>query len=46
VRLPWGSPLVQSRYIRTAWNTALATICVTVIVILNAPAPEIVYKAF
>jgi alginate O-acetyltransferase complex protein AlgI len=41
-----GSPLVQSRYIRTAWNTALATICVTVIVILNAPAPEIVYKAF
>jgi hypothetical protein len=41
-----ASPLMWSRYIRTAWSTALATVCVTVIVILNARAPEIVYRAF
>ena len=41
-----GQPLVLSRYVRTVWNTALATISIVVMLILNAPAPEIVYKAF
>jgi alginate O-acetyltransferase complex protein AlgI len=41
-----GGPVIYSRYFRTAWNTTLATICMTVILILNAPAPDIVYKVF
>jgi D-alanyl-lipoteichoic acid acyltransferase DltB (MBOAT superfamily) len=39
-------PLVLSRYIRTAWGTALAVITIVTLVISNAPAPDIVYKTF
>jgi len=37
---------VTSRYVRTAWLTALVLVTVSVTVLLNAPAPDIVYKAF
>ncbi|MBV8726431.1 MAG: hypothetical protein JO233_01490 [Candidatus Eremiobacteraeota bacterium] len=33
-------------YLRTAWYTALAVITVSVAVLLNAPAPHIIYKGF
>jgi alginate O-acetyltransferase complex protein AlgI len=39
-------PFLQSRYARTAWCTVLAVITVTTLALLNAPAPDIVYKAF
>jgi len=41
-----GAPVVTSRYVRTAWLTALVLVTVSVTVLLNAPAPDIVYKAF
>jgi D-alanyl-lipoteichoic acid acyltransferase DltB (MBOAT superfamily) len=45
--LEWnGGPLILSRYVRTAWSTALGVVSLAVAVVLNAPAPEIVYKAF
>jgi hypothetical protein len=39
-------PLLQSRYIRTVWGTALVVIATAIVVLLSAPAPDIVYKAF
>jgi D-alanyl-lipoteichoic acid acyltransferase DltB (MBOAT superfamily) len=41
-----GEPLVFSRYTRTVWNTAMAFVTISVIALLNAPAPDLVYKAF
>jgi D-alanyl-lipoteichoic acid acyltransferase DltB (MBOAT superfamily) len=41
-----GPAVLASPYARTAWYTALAVVTVSVTVILNAPAPQIVYKAF
>jgi hypothetical protein len=41
-----GRPLVLSRYGRTVWCTALVVITVITLMLLNAPAPDIVYKAF
>jgi D-alanyl-lipoteichoic acid acyltransferase DltB (MBOAT superfamily) len=41
-----GEPLVLSRYTRTVWNTAAAVIAIAVTLLMNAPAPELVYKAF
>ena len=41
-----GEPVVGSRYIRTAWLTALIVITVAVTFLFNAPAPDIVYKTF
>ena len=41
-----GAPAVTSRYVRTVWDTGLIVITVAVVVLLNAPAPDIVYKAF
>ncbi len=38
--------VVRSRYVRTAWNTALVMVTVAVIVLLDSPAPDIVYKTF
>jgi D-alanyl-lipoteichoic acid acyltransferase DltB (MBOAT superfamily) len=47
LRMSWqGGPLLLSRYVRTAWGTALAAVTVAVIVLLNSPAPDIVYKSF
>ena len=50
VRLPYsgavGPALVNSHYLRTSWVTAVAVITLLLFVVLNAPAPEIVYKAF
>lgn len=36
----------RSIYAQTAWVTAMAVLVVSVTVVLNAPAPAIVYKAF
>jgi alginate O-acetyltransferase complex protein AlgI len=41
-----GRPLLLSRYIRTAWNTALVVVSVGTVTLLNAPPPDIVYKIF
>ncbi len=41
-----GAPVVSSRYVRTAWLTAMVVVTIVVTVLLNAPAPDIVYKAF
>jgi D-alanyl-lipoteichoic acid acyltransferase DltB (MBOAT superfamily) len=41
-----GQPLVASRYVRTVWDTALLVIALVTVMLLNAPAPDIVYKAF
>ncbi len=43
----WGDqPILLSRYVRTVWSTALVVIAVAIVTLLNAPAPDIVYKAF
>ncbi len=39
-------PVLESRYTRTAWGTALVAVVVLASVVLSAPAPDIVYKAF
>jgi len=39
-------PVLYSRYLRTAWSTALVVVTVTVVVILASPAPDVVYKTF
>jgi len=41
-----GSALVESRYLRTALCTAAVAALLFTGVVLNAPAPEIVYKTF
>jgi alginate O-acetyltransferase complex protein AlgI len=46
-RVTWNQdPIVRSRYVRTAWGTALAVVTVAIIVLLESPAPDIVYKTF
>jgi D-alanyl-lipoteichoic acid acyltransferase DltB (MBOAT superfamily) len=46
-RVTWRQiPISRSRYVRTAWGTALAVVTVAVIVVLRSPAPDIVYQAF
>ncbi len=39
-------PVGQSRYIRTMAATAMVTLIAANVVLLNAPTPDIVYKAF
>jgi hypothetical protein len=39
-------PMLKSRYIRVVYATALALAAFVVIILLNQPAPEVVYKAF
>jgi len=39
-------PIVLSRYTRTAWSTALLVVSVGAVLLLNMPAPQIVYKGF
>lgn len=39
-------PVVTSLYARTVWDTAIAVISLATVMLMNAPAPEIVYKAF
>jgi D-alanyl-lipoteichoic acid acyltransferase DltB (MBOAT superfamily) len=41
-----GEPIVRSRYLRTMSVTAVLIVMVGIITLLNAPAPDIVYKAF
>jgi hypothetical protein len=41
-RQPW----FRSVYAKTAWYTVLAVITLSVTAVLNAPAPQIVYRAF
>ena len=40
------TPLLKSRYLRTASSTALAAVIWFAMAIVNAPAPENVYRAF
>jgi len=41
-----GSPVLLSRYAQTVFDTALMVAALVVVILLNAPAPDIVYKAF
>jgi hypothetical protein len=41
-----GQPLLLSRYVRTIWSTALVVIALATVLLLNTPAPDIVYKTF
>lgn len=41
-----GSPVLYSRYWRTAWVTALFVIALGVVMLSNRPAPEMIYKTF
>jgi D-alanyl-lipoteichoic acid acyltransferase DltB (MBOAT superfamily) len=41
-----GQSILQSRYTRTAWCTALVLIAITSELLIRQQAPEIVYKAF
>jgi D-alanyl-lipoteichoic acid acyltransferase DltB (MBOAT superfamily) len=41
-----GQPLLLSRYVRTIWSTALVVIALATVLLLNIPAPDIVYKTF
>jgi D-alanyl-lipoteichoic acid acyltransferase DltB (MBOAT superfamily) len=38
--------LLPPIYVRTAWYTAMIVLTLSITVVLNAPAPRIVYKAF
>ena len=40
------SPMLTSRYLRTAWATALVVFVVAFQTVMDSPAPDIVYKAF
>jgi D-alanyl-lipoteichoic acid acyltransferase DltB (MBOAT superfamily) len=42
----WSQPLLQSRYVRMVRGTALVVITAASVILLNAPAPDIVYKVF
>ena len=41
-----GQPVIRSRYVRTAWDTSLVVITAAIIVVLDSPVPDIVYKSF
>jgi alginate O-acetyltransferase complex protein AlgI len=41
-----GSPVLLSRYALTVFDSALTVVTLVVVILLNAPAPDIVYKAF
>jgi alginate O-acetyltransferase complex protein AlgI len=41
-----GNPILYSRYLRTAWSTALLTIVLVTLLVSTGPAPEVVYKVF
>jgi D-alanyl-lipoteichoic acid acyltransferase DltB (MBOAT superfamily) len=41
-----GEPLLLSLYVRTVWDTAIAVVALATVMLLNAPAPDLVYKAF
>ena len=40
------APLITSRYLRTAWATALVVFVLAFQTVMDSPAPDIVYKAF
>jgi D-alanyl-lipoteichoic acid acyltransferase DltB (MBOAT superfamily) len=43
----WESrPVLLSRYVRTAWATALVLIASTTMMLMASPAPDVVYKSF
>lgn len=43
---PWNGEPLLAQCFRTAWTTALVMVIVAVNLLLNQPAPEVVYKAF
>lgn len=40
------TPVLLSRYVRTAWTTALVVVTAATVLVLNSAAPDIVYKTF
>jgi len=46
VSAPWNGVPLLSLSLRTAWGTMLLVVIVAVNLLLNQPAPEIVYKSF
>jgi D-alanyl-lipoteichoic acid acyltransferase DltB (MBOAT superfamily) len=46
VTAPWNGVPLLSQCLRTAWSTTLIVVIVAVNLLLNQPAPEIVYKSF
>ncbi len=46
-RPAWGrTPVLRSRYVRTAWSTALVVVTVAIVMLLDQPPPTIVYRTF
>lgn len=41
-----GQPILFSRYVLTVYDTGLTVISLAVVLVLNVPAPDLVYKAF
>lgn len=41
-----ATPILTSRYLRTAWGTALVMVVLAFQVVMDSPAPDIIYKAF
>jgi D-alanyl-lipoteichoic acid acyltransferase DltB (MBOAT superfamily) len=39
-------PVLTSRYVRVVYSSALGLLAIAITVLLNQPAPEIIYKAF
>ena len=47
LRVTWNEvTIVRSRYVRVACNTALLVVITVLVTVLDAPAPDIVYKTF
>jgi alginate O-acetyltransferase complex protein AlgI len=42
----FGAPLLASRYTRIVISTAIAVMSIAIVELSNAPAPDLVYKAF
>ena len=46
VAATWNSVPLVAQSVRVAWSTALVVVIMAVNLVLNQPAPAIVYKAF
>ena len=47
IKISWNAaPVLASRYIRTVWVTVMVFVNVTVALLMETAAPEIIYKAF
>lgn len=46
ITAPWNGVPVLSQSLRTAWSTMMIVVVLAMTLLLNQPAPDIVYKAF